>query len=198
MAVILTEDKKQAIDQVFWAGLQKTVDDLHGRERFAEARKALEAARAKFPKHLWIHTHLALSLYRDESLPLDQRCGEALDLLEQVDGAEPGGEDMDNCLIRGLAASFFKLGEYDRAGQWIARLQGRMSDHDTAAFSRYLIYIGYSQGVPLADPAKNDAHPAWKTLAPLIEPNDDAIFSKFTGKVGLALSGGGFGHLYTI
>jgi predicted acylesterase/phospholipase RssA len=193
MKEILTDEKKQQIDDEFMAELKQQIADLKSADRYADARKVLTLALKEFRDDLWVNTQLALCYYLDDSLPMEERVSSALERLVAVDMAEPGEADGEDRMLRGFAAAFFTLGEYEQAGQLIAMLPERMAPESMAAFMDHLIRIGHSQGIRLSQTGGGiDASPAWQTLKPFLGEDPEARFETHPGKVGLALSGGGF------
>ncbi|HVG56708.1 MAG TPA: patatin-like phospholipase family protein [Vicinamibacterales bacterium] len=106
-----------------------------------------------------------------------------------------------------LAEAYFGLEEFENAGKWLAvgqqikdipvwefnstarqlamlaRLQSKMSVTRSA---------GHVSGDPLCDPQSVTESPAWQLLQQFLGISPMAIRSSALGKVGLALSGGGF------
>ncbi len=94
-----------------------------------------------------------------------------------------------------MAEAHFGLGEYAEAEQWLARiLDLKLEEWELQRVFRQLVSIARLQGVEL--PAENAEtaswHPAWVTLMYLLLEDTASALSCFRGKVGLALSGGGF------
>lgn len=89
----------------------------------------------------------------------------------------------------------FGLGEYTRAGDWLAKASGVDADNwmrQTTA--RQLVSLARLQGVPppLAEETVEQWHPAWRALYNLLGEDTAAALHGWRGKTGLALSGGGF------
>jgi predicted acylesterase/phospholipase RssA len=193
MKEILTDEKKRRIDKEFLDELRQQVDDLKNGDRYADAREVLKLALKEFRDDLWVNTQLALCYYLDESLPMEDRVAWALERLVTADMAEPGEEDREDRMLRGFAAAFFTLEEYDQAGKLIAMLPERMAPEPLAAFLDHLIRIAHGQGNPIPERAGEiDDRPAWRTLKPFLGDDPQVRFTSHRGKVGLALSGGGF------
>lgn len=193
MKEILTDEKKRQIDKEFLDELRQQVEDLKNGDRYADAREVLKLSLKEFRDNLWLNTELALCYYLDESLPMEDRVSWALERLVAVDMAEPGEEDREDRMLRGFAAAFFTLEEYDQAGKLIAMLPERMAPERLAAFLDHLIRIAHGQGNPIPERIGDiDDRPAWQTLKPFLGDTPQARFASHQGKVGLALSGGGF------
>ncbi len=193
MKEILTDEKKRQIDKEFLDELRQQVEDLKNGDRYADAREVLKLSLKEFSDNLWVNTELALCYYLDESLPMEDRVSWALERLVAVDMAEPGEEDREDRMLRGFAAAFFTLEEYDQAGKLIAMLPERMAPERLAAFLDHLIRIAHGQGNPIPERiGEIDDRPAWQTLKPFLGDNPQVRFASHQGKVGLALSGGGF------
>jgi predicted acylesterase/phospholipase RssA len=103
-----------------------------------------------------------------------------------------------------LAEIQFGLGNYAAAREWLARGKAIAEDsgdernergewiHQTTF--RQLITLARLQGIkPPAEGLENtEWHPAWQALAELLGADTELALSCYRGKVGLALSGGGF------
>jgi predicted acylesterase/phospholipase RssA len=95
-----------------------------------------------------------------------------------------------------LAELHLGLGEYAAAGEWCAhaRALGSVSEWELQTTFLQLVSLLRWQGVP--PPGEHDAperwHPAWRAIAELLGASAWLGFSCYRGKVGLALSGGGF------
>lgn len=92
------------------------------------------------------------------------------------------------------AEALFGLGEYAAAQAVIAALAERPDDWKYDTFVRQLIDIAHSQGIqPTLDAAGDEkARQAAQALQPLLGDDLDAALGLVRGRVGLALSGGGF------
>ncbi len=193
MKEILTDEKKQQIDNEFLGELREQVAGLKNSGRYADAREVLKLTLKEFRSHLWVNTQLALCYYMDDTLSMTERVSSALERLVAVDMAEPGETDEENRMLQGFAVAFFTLGEYEQAGQLIAMLPERMTAASLSAFIEHLIRIAYDQGNPLPKTAGEiNARQPWKTLKPFLGDAPESRFASHQGKVGLALSGGGF------
>ncbi|MGH8507485.1 MAG: tetratricopeptide repeat-containing protein [Gammaproteobacteria bacterium] len=94
-----------------------------------------------------------------------------------------------------LAEIHFGLQNYDEAGQWLARaanLDAREWEKQTTF--KQLVSLARLQGVeaPAEGSSRSTWHPAWQALSALLGEDTERALSCFRGKVGLALSGGGF------
>lgn len=94
-----------------------------------------------------------------------------------------------------LAEIEFGLGEYTRAGDWLAKAGAANPDNlmrQTTA--RQLVNLARLHRVPppRAEESVEQWHPAWRALYPLLGEDTAAVLHGWRGKVGLALSGGGF------
>ncbi|MFY9941517.1 MAG: tetratricopeptide repeat-containing protein, partial [Desulfobacterales bacterium] len=100
-----------------------------------------------------------------------------------------------NWLVVTLAEAFFGLGAYEQAGQWLAKSKAlATAEWERQTTVRQLVAIARLQGLEpppeKSDPAQWSA--PWQALHQLLGPDAAAAFSCYRGKVGLALSGGGF------
>ncbi|MGH9942401.1 MAG: TRAFs-binding domain-containing protein [Pyrinomonadaceae bacterium] len=109
-----------------------------------------------------------------------------------------------------LAEAFFGLGQYEQADQWLKRAGAladeglddskRVADWEFETTTRQLANLARLRAAREGAAAAADAEPkqsrAWQTLKEFLQIGDRdysaALRSAFTGKVGLALSGGGF------
>ena len=87
------------------------------------------------------------------------------------------------------------LEEWDPAGKWLD-LAGRtqFSEWELQTTARQLVAVARQHGVPLLAESQPETewHPAWRALKKLTAEDTSAVASNLRGKVGLALSGGGF------
>ncbi|GAB4285606.1 MAG: hypothetical protein Kow0092_39590 [Deferrisomatales bacterium] len=92
-----------------------------------------------------------------------------------------------------LAEAFFGLGEYEAAGDQLAvAARASPSDWQVQTTFRQLASLARLQGVTLPDADPSPRERARAALARLIGDEARAALSSLPGKVGLALSGGGF------
>ena len=89
-----------------------------------------------------------------------------------------------------VAEAYFGLRQYDAAERWLAdaRSLPGVAEWQLEATARQLIAIARLQDRDAGAP--NSA--AWRLVRTLVGNDDTAAFNLFRGKVGLALSGGGF------
>lgn len=107
----------------------------------------------------------------------------------------PGGEPADYWDLATLAEIDFGLRDYAAAGKWLAK--ARDTDHDNwmlQSTARQLTGLARLQRVRLPEPGEPDEQwePAWQALYRLLGEDAAAAIEDWRGKVGLALSGGGF------
>lgn len=100
-----------------------------------------------------------------------------------------------------LAEVCFGLGEYPEAGAWLRRLRECFESGDAPAGEwklqttfRQLVLLARYQNIalPTEGSAVDTWHPAWQALSALLGKETETALSCYRGKVGLALSGGGF------
>ncbi|MCQ8103316.1 patatin-like phospholipase family protein [Methylomonas sp. SURF-2] len=94
-----------------------------------------------------------------------------------------------------LAEAAFGLGLWDEAGQWLE--QAKSAEHyesERQTASRQLVAIARMRGFvpPASAETQADWAPPWRALSRLLGADTPAALECFRGKVGLALSGGGF------
>ena len=93
-----------------------------------------------------------------------------------------------------VAESYFGLGEYESAGRWLelARDLPKKDEWEVESTARQLASIARMMIGSVVDEEQLSGHPAWKGLAVFLGNDLAGVRSAFIGKVGLALSGGGF------
>ena len=94
-----------------------------------------------------------------------------------------------------MAEITFGLGQWDAAGGWLA--QARQAEHDEwerQTTAKQLVAIARMRGIlpPAAGKVPADWDQPWRALHALLGEDAVAAFDSYRGKVGLALSGGGF------
>jgi len=94
-----------------------------------------------------------------------------------------------------MAEVAFGLGDWDAASQWLAR--ARQAGHDEwelQTTAKQLLAIARMRKLlpPADDLAAEAWPPPWRALHALLGDDAAAAFQSYRGKVGLALSGGGF------
>ena len=90
-----------------------------------------------------------------------------------------------------LAEAYFGLGEYGDACEWLTRGDGvAPAPWERESTARQLARIYRAQTAASAAPREQTG--AWTALVALYGGREEAVRSAFVGKVGLALSGGGF------
>ena len=93
-----------------------------------------------------------------------------------------------------LAECYFGLGEYESAGKWLAfaRDLPKKDEWEFESTARQLASITRITIGSVLEEEQLSEHPAWKVLAGFLGNDLAGVRSAFIGKVGLALSGGGF------
>ena len=93
-----------------------------------------------------------------------------------------------------LAECYFGLGEYESAGKWLAfaRDLPKKDEWEVESTARQLASIARITIRSVVEEEQLSEHPAWKVLAGFLGNDLAGVRSAFIGKVGLALSGGGF------
>jgi predicted acylesterase/phospholipase RssA len=95
-----------------------------------------------------------------------------------------------------MAEVHFGLKEYAEAGDWLTQANVQQAEEwKRRTLFMQLLYITHLQDIvpPKESDNPSDWHPAWKTLALIVgQENAQRAFLAGRGKVGLALSGGGF------
>lgn len=94
-----------------------------------------------------------------------------------------------------LAEALFGLKKYSEAGKWIAQsVTLDVSEWERQTTFRQLVSIARLQGIELPGEGSDPKtwHNAWQALTNLLGNGTEAALSCYRGKVGLALSGGGF------
>ena len=94
-----------------------------------------------------------------------------------------------------LAEVLFGLSKYEEAGKWLAGARElHPPEWEKETTFRQLVSIARLQGAELPEESADQSswHPAWHALANLMGKDTVPALSCYRGKVGLALSGGGF------
>lgn len=94
-----------------------------------------------------------------------------------------------------LAEIYFGLGQYDEAGKWLARARkAKAEDWERQTTFKQLVSLARLHGCePPKDGSKVKTwHPAWRALYEFLQEDTEPALMCYRGKVGLALSGGGF------
>ena len=94
-----------------------------------------------------------------------------------------------------VAEAYFGLGEYESAEKWLAlaRELPEKDEWEVESTARQLAGIArMTIGSVVEEEEQLSGHPAWKVLASFLGNDLAGVRSAFMGKVGLALSGGGF------
>lgn len=113
--------------------------------------------------------------------------------LETALAARP---EPDYWFAASYAETLFGLGEYGQAGEWLARAAAlpEVSDWQKQSTFRQLVSLARQQEIPVPAEGSDPAgwHSAWKALERLLGSATASALSCYRGRVGLALSGGGF------
>jgi len=94
-----------------------------------------------------------------------------------------------------LAEAYYGLKNYSEAGRWLARSKKLLdSEWKLQTTFRQLVSIARLNGIelPVEGTGPSTWHPAWQILTQLLDDDTGAALACHRGKVGLALSGGGF------
>lgn len=93
-----------------------------------------------------------------------------------------------------IAEGYFGLCEYESAGTWLARARDleKKDEWEVESTARQLAGIARMTIGGILEEVQLSRHPAWKVLADFLGNDLAGVRSAFVGKVGLALSGGGF------
>jgi len=127
----------------------------------------------------------------------DERRSQAKDIRETLGAVLPALADRDEALNRNywflstIAEAFFGLPDYARAGEWLKKAAALpdIPEWELESTARQLASIARLQ-------SQNDQQKvetgAWNVLAEFLGQRVQGVRTAFLGKVGLALSGGGF------
>jgi predicted acylesterase/phospholipase RssA len=95
-----------------------------------------------------------------------------------------------------VAEAYFGLGRYGDSLRWLSRAKesqnGETIDWKYESTSRQLASLARLQGASPISAAEFENSPPGKVLLEFLDGNSAAVLTAFVGKVGLALSGGGF------
>lgn len=120
---------------------------------------------------------------------------EIMDRFEAALSARPAPEP-DYWFAVTYAETLFGLGEYGQAGDWLARAAAMpdVSDWQRQTSFRQLVSLARQQEIPVPAEGSDPAgwHSAWKALQRFLGEATGRALSCYRGRVGLALSGGGF------
>ena len=127
----------------------------------------------------------------------DERRTQAKDIRATLADALPGLADQDNSLNRNywflstVAEAFFGLREYDKAGEWLKKAAALpdIASWELESTARQLASLARLQS---QDDLQKVEAGAWKVLEEFLGNRVQGVRTAFLGKVGLALSGGGF------
>ena len=127
----------------------------------------------------------------------DARQMQAKDIRAKLADALPGLADEDNNLNRNywflttIAEAYFGLQDYDSAGEWLKKAAAipAVPPWELESTARQLASLARIQ---FQDDLQKLKSGPWKALAELVGKRAPGVRTAFLGKVGLALSGGGF------
>ena len=93
-----------------------------------------------------------------------------------------------------VTEAYFGLGEYESAEKWLAlaRELPEKDEWEVESTARQLAGIARMTIGSVVEEEQLSGHPAWRVLASFLGNDLAGVRSAFMGKVGLALSGGGF------
>ena len=93
-----------------------------------------------------------------------------------------------------VAEGYFGIGEYESAEKWLvlARDLPKKDEWEVESTARQLAGIARMTIGSVVEEEQLSGHPAWKVLVSFLGNDLAGVRSAFIGKVGLALSGGGF------
>jgi len=94
-----------------------------------------------------------------------------------------------------LAEIYFGLAQYDEAGKWLARArEAETKEWERQTTFKQLVALARLHGRPLPAEGSDvkDWHAAWQALYEFLQEDTEPALSCYRGRVGLALSGGGF------
>jgi len=94
-----------------------------------------------------------------------------------------------------VAEAYFGLGEYDKAVEWLKRGKEKVElipDWEIESTVNQLARLAILQNDSSLSGDEHQNTPAWKALEEFFGNNPAAVRTAFVGKIGLALSGGGF------
>lgn len=178
LAYYLAGWERDAKNDLGWCGVNAAylLDLLASRERVAARRAGSESAQAED--------------WRKQAEALRQAILEKLPSLLDTDEKR-----RDYWNLATQAEIHFGLADYVQAGHFLTLARGVNPDnwaHYTTA--RQLVSLARLQDIepPKADQHLEEWHPAWQALSQLLDRDTLAALDSWRGKVGLALSGGGF------
>lgn len=96
--------------------------------------------------------------------------------------------------IATLMEAYFGLGDYDEAGKWLRKVKkiAAIPEWQIISTAKQLVQLVQFQAKPGVSAQELEKTPAWKMLLEFVGRKAYALRSMVRGKIGLALSGGGF------
>jgi predicted acylesterase/phospholipase RssA len=116
-------------------------------------------------------------------------------LVPVADDSAQANLSSDWWFLATIAEAYFGVGNYHEAQEWIlrARAQAKPADWELESTLRQLASLARLHAAGMSDVADLESTPGWQVLAAVAGPGETAgVRSALIGRVGLALSGGGF------
>jgi tetratricopeptide (TPR) repeat protein len=136
------------------------------------------------------------------SMRAAQRCQEARSIREDIAATLPNLPREQNqdwleqewWFLATIAEACFGLGRYDEAGQWLKKALAtpEIPSWQLESTVRQFIWLAQLSCEPSGKPIDTEDNPAFTRLVDLFQVSPEAVRGILAGKIGLALSGGGF------
>lgn len=134
------------------------------------------------------------SRFQEQAHELRQKMAEQIS--KWLDQAQNSSKEQEFWHLLTLAEVYFGLKKYEKAREWLTKVNFRqVGIWKTQTFFTQLVRIAHLQGLvpPKESDDPSEWGDAWKTLAVIVgEEHAQRAFQAGSGRVGLALSGGGF------
>jgi predicted acylesterase/phospholipase RssA len=129
---------------------------------------------------------------REQARRIREEVASTLPMLAEL--PEHRGLDRQWWFLVTMAEAHFGLQQYDRAGEWLSRARTlpNIPPWELETTARQLATLARLEGVAGTSSQDFQASPAGRVLAEFLGIHTAGALSAFVGKVGLALSGGGF------
>ncbi|MDD1612152.1 MAG: patatin-like phospholipase family protein, partial [Methylococcaceae bacterium] len=115
-------------------------------------------------------------------------------LADKLDGLSEQELEINYWPMATLMEAYFGLGDYEEAGKWLRKVKkiAAIPEWQIISTAKQLVQLVQYQAKPGVSEQELEKSPAWKLLLEFVGRKAYALRSMVRGKIGLALSGGGF------